>query len=264
MNIKIIPVKSSFDARTRSQLLTAMKKKRLVLLKLTITHEKLITELELIKKEYYLRIGKLFSKDNELDTEIIKYKSLLSMINNGATYKAACEAIQEDSMFENIHENSFYEEIHMQKESERENSDISNNLKGLWKKAIMKFHPDLVTDSEEKKKREEIMKKVNKAYAENDYDTLQQLYRSKQTMNIKETTLTDLEQILVEIENMILHIKNEIALLKQTEWYAWKSKIRKAKKTGIDVFKELEETLQDDIARKIHILSKLKKDLHGY
>lgn len=218
-------------------------------------------ELELIKREYLLRVGSLFSRDNHLDIEIIKYKNILEFIRGGLTLEEAMVKVESEYYSEDFGDQTDFEsrpDGEFMTEHGRETSGEEQQLKSLWKKAVMKFHPDLVSDQKEKKVRENIMKQINKAYNERDFKALNDLYKNNEVKGWHETTIEELEQLLIEIENNLISIKNEFQLLKKTEWYQWKKKIIEAKKDGIDVFKELEDSMFDDIVRKTRILTDLK------
>jgi hypothetical protein len=260
---QVVPFKDTFADKKKKRLQALIKKRKEQLGVITSNFTLLQMELESIKREYYLRVGNLFSRDNQLDIEIIKQKNILSYIRAGMSHEEATRAL-EQSYFgdEQFDEQDFDFAEHVSLEQEENPSTYSQlALKKLWKKAVMKFHPDLVSNKEEKKRREHIMKKLNQAYAEGDYEVLEQLYHSEKVFEDSETTIEELEQALLHVENMIIKTKNDTLALKGTEWYGWKTKIRKAKKTGKDVFKELERALLDDIVKKMGILKELQREV---
>lgn len=251
------------DKTTRKKLLQSIERKKKRLITLTTQYEILRDELDVIKREYYFRVGKLFLRDNELDIEIIRYKNILALMKKGFSYSEAIKHLR----------NTFYGQKESQKKDQEyvrdhvegiynQFSEIeSDDIKSLWKKAVTKFHPDLVVDPEEKKRREDIMKQINSAYAARDYAKLEELYHNNHLSLPEEVSVEDLEKLLIHLENMLIEYKNNIIMLKQSEWYGWKTKIRRSKKTGEDVFKELEDALLDDIVKKLRLLSALKKDV---
>jgi len=263
-------------SQKRKALEESIERKRKILEDLMADYEMLKVELDLIKHEYHVRIGKLLLKDNQLDLEILQLKNLQELMGKGMTYKKALATEQD----------SFYSEIlKMQKEQEKINEEqemldsiadvseeIAQNIKEVWKRLIRKFHPDLAQSKEEKEKREEIMKKINKAYTENNLDLLKEYETSTSLENVKEIPSQELEEVLANIEEMIRNYTGEIRVLKASSWYEWKKKIDKAKekstdlkvsanKAKEDVFKELENNLLDDIVKKIEVVQKLREDV---
>lgn len=252
----------------KKQLQKSIDQKKKILALWTEKLEVLRMELDLIQHEYNVRIGYLLLKDNQLDLEIIQLRNLKKLIDEGMTY---AEAIRHE-------EDMFYNEIlRMQEEAKKINEEkemLENRnevteeedqqIKSLWKSLIRKFHPDLVQNIEEKREREKIMKLINQAYAALDFEALQQIALTNIHVSVKEATVEVLEQELIEIENAIVMAQNEWDLLKVSEWFLWKKKIENAKKTGADVFAQLEKNLLDDIVKKISIRQNLQEAIDGY
>lgn len=252
----------------KKQLQKSIDQKKKILALWTEKLEVLRMELDLIQHEYNVRIGYLLLKDNQLDLEIIQLRNLKKLIDEGMTY---AEAIRHE-------EDMFYNEIlRMQEEAKKINEEkemLENRnevteeedqqIKSLWKSLIRKFHPDLVQNIEEKREREKIMKLINQAYAALDFEALQQIALTNIHISVKEATVEVLEQELIEIENAIVMAQNDWDLLKVSEWFLWKKKIENAKKTGADVFAQLEKNLLDDIVKKISIRQNLQEAIDGY
>jgi len=252
----------------RQKLHLAIEKKQTILEDLMEKGETLKVELDFIKHEYNVRIGGLLLKDNHLDLEILQLKNLKELIKGGMSYKQALK----------FEEDAFYTEmLEMQKEQERLNEEkkileeiqdvseeIMEDIKTIWKKLIRRFHPDLVVDPHEKQEREEIMKKINKAYTEHNLDVLYAFESSNSAVDTKELTIQDLEKMLETIENAILNAQGELNVLKKSTWYEWKKKKDKVNEMfkKKDIFAELEQTLLDDIVKKIEIVQRLREEVH--
>ncbi len=257
-------ISTTREEKIKKQLQQSIFRKRKVLEEWMEKVETLKMELELIKNEYTVRIGYLLLKDNQMDLEIIQYKNLKRLMDEGMTYEEAVKA----------EEDKFYNEIlRMQKEQEKieeEKSffekrqelpeEIQEDIKVLWKKLIRKFHPDLVANSQEKEVRERLMKQVNKAYTEGDIEALRQLENNMDVESAQEASAQRLEEVLVQTENLIQKTKEDFKDLRESEWYAWKKKIEKSK--GLDVFAELEKKLLDDVVNKITLLRDLRKEVN--
>jgi hypothetical protein len=265
---KSLLITTTQEEKIKKQLQASIKKRRKILELWMEKVETLKMELETVRNTYNIRIGYLFLKDNQLDLEIIQQKNLKRLIDEGMTYEEAIKA----------EEDTFYNEIlRMQKEQERieeEKSffekrqelpeEVEKNLKKVWKKLIRTFHPDLVTEKEEKEKRESIMKQVNKAYAEGNLDILQQIENNMHIENIDNSSVERLETILVETENLTRDKKAEFLILRKSEWYDWKKRIEKGKKANIDIFASLERKLLDDIVEKIAVIKKIRNEMQTF
>lgn len=264
MNTQITLSKIS---KQRNSLEKLIEKKRKILDELMADVEMLKVELDLIKHEYHVRVGKLLLKDNQLDLEILQLKNMQELMKKGMTFKQALKSEEE----------SFYNEIlQMQKEQEKiqeeqkildsiqdVSEEVSQDIKTLWKKLIRVYHPDLALDPKEKEKKEEIMKKINLAYTENNLQALLEFETQQSIENLQELTKEQMEETLSKIENMILDYEGELRVLKASSWYEWKKKIDKSKTTNekLDVFADLENKFLDDIVKKIEVAQKLRAEV---
>lgn len=251
---------SDKDTNKRKQLLNSIRRKRAELKQLVIKVETLKVNLQIAKTEYMVKVGSLFVKDNQLDLEIIRYRNILNLISKGLTYEQAVEKIAQTyyskqiELDEERHRINQEKTIYIKREEKIQTHD--NDIKKLWKKLISKFHPDLVQDNREKLKRDKIMKEINRAYQERDYDHLLKI--GNENLPQRENTIDNMEKILValvqEIEQKIEFYKS----LKSSEWYPWMEKINKSKKKTLDIFAETEKRLLNDISAKFDILKSLK------
>lgn len=257
-------IENSTEEKIKKNLEQSISKKRKQLAILTKKLDLLNSELETVRQEYEQRIGKLYAKDNALDIEIIKYKNIARLIEEGVSLNEARKEL-DDFWFNNIEKDFSYNDPTF-----NENIDLSQNipqdttpveLKKLWKKLILEFHPDLVTNTKEKEKRENIMKKINKAYKENNLDALRLLESKLFIEEADPTNINQLEYVLVEIENLIIGLTKQYKSLKLSEWFVWQKRIKKAEKEKKDIFIELEKSLIEDIVGKTKILKNLKQQI---
>lgn len=262
MNTRLI---ISSEEKKKKDLQNSIARKQKILEEWMAKVEMLRIDLDMVQREYHVRVGRLLLRDNQLDLEIIQYRNLLALLKEGISYDEAIKQ-EKDKFYHEFY--SIHEEeakLHEDQELIQKNNTISDELlqqiKNLWKDLIRKFHPDLVTDPKEKSQREDIMKKINKAYAEKDLETLQQIAQHTFVSSNTIVSIETLERLLVQIENMIISLKMEYKELRISEWYGWKEKIAKAKKEQTDVFADLEESILDDIVTKKHILEELKQTL---
>ena len=256
------------ETKKKQQLQASIEKKTKILEELMEKVELLKMDLDLISHEYNVRIGAILLKDNQLDMEILQLQNLKELMRGGMTYSAAMK----------YEEDAFYSEtIRMQKEQEKideekrmldEIQDVSEevmeDIKTIWKKLIRKFHPDLVTDPIEKTKREDMMKKINKAYTERNREALRAYESTQDVGHLTDVSLEQLEDMLVKIENSIKDAQGELQVLQHSTWYEWKKKKDKATEAEvkIDIFAELEQKFLDDIVKKIELVHKLRSEVH--
>jgi hypothetical protein len=259
LSLKVIKSAKN-EAIKRKQLLLTINKKRLELKQLIIKVELLKANLDMAKNEYMVKVGSLILKDSQLDLEIMRLKNIIYYMNKGLSLDQASSKVERKYYSEQIEFDKEQERIWVEKEiynKRDERIKVPNiEIKKLWKKLISKFHPDLVRDSNEKIKRDKIMKQINRAYHEYDYDQLVRIENENLPQN--ENTIEDLEDILIFIVNDILQQEENYKSLKSSEWHNWMEKINKAKKKNQNVFAETEKQLLNDIAAKIELLKNLK------
>lgn len=257
-----IPAAKREEAK-RKRLVTSIQKKRALLKQLVIKTETLRVGLEMAKQEYMVKVGSLFLKDNHLELEIIRYRNILHLIEEGKTYDEAVQELADTFYAQQVEiereQSKIKEDEQIMIKREEHQADERFDIKKIWKRLIAKFHPDLVQDPQEKKKRDGVMKQINKAYQEGDYEQLVKI--EKDNLDHKETSVVNLEEILLQLLNDIEHQKIEFSELKQSEWYGWMEKIERAKKKKENIFASTERMLLDDIVAKYDVLNALKAQI---
>lgn len=258
----LIPSRAK-EAQKRKQLLVVIRKKRTELKHIILKTETLRVNLDMARQEYMVKVGSLFLKDNTLDLEIIRLRNILKLMQEGYTYDESVEKIAQTYYAEQLELErekeriTFEEEIFMKREENK--PLITSDLKKLWKRLIAKFHPDLTQNAIEKNKRNTIMKQINRAYEEGDYEQLLKI--EKEHAATKETSIESLEEILHTLMKEIDEQIHEYADLKKSEWHDWMIKIENAKKRNKDIFADTERRLLDDIVAKFALIKSLKREI---
>ena len=219
--------------------------------------EQLKIDLTIVKQEYDVKVGRLYLKLDEVDLEILKFKKIEDLISKGFSFKEAQKIVEETLKKRREQIEEEYKKLDEEEKDIESRKYISEEekeeLKKLYFKLAHKFHPDKANGSEE------MMKKINKAYAEGDIETLCAINRSETGADIEVKTIEALKNKLAGLEKSIKKISQEFEQLKRSEWYILKENIEKAKKQKRDILSELAEKLLTDIAKKENQLDKLKK-----
>lgn len=246
------------EEKTEELLRKTVDRKRKVLIKLTEKLELLKVDLLKIEEEYNGRVGRLYVKDNLLDLQIIRYKKINELMDCGLTYNEAVLEMEENYRAdkEQIDEESKRFEEYQEIMDNELSDEAIINIKKIWKKLVHKFHPDLITDLQDKKNREELMKKINKAYKEGDYKTLKNI-EDKELIEVSvDSDKNMLLKLVVKMENAALRAQNELKELRRSQWYVWYKKNKEKKEK---LLKDMEKKIIEDIVRKQFILDKLKQ-----
>ena len=232
------------------------------LLILTEKVEQLKIDLVVVKQEYDIRIGRLYLRMDELDLEILKFKKVEDLLKRNFSLEEAKKIVEETLKAKQKIIDEEYAKLNEEEEIIEKRKNIPENekeeLKKLWRRLAHKYHPDLARNEEDRKKFEEIMKKINKAYADGDLEALKAIEQE----HIEDSDSISAELLktkLQDIENAIVRLEKEYSVLKKSEWQVWKNNIDEAKKQGRDLLLELEQKLLNDISAKEIILQDYQK-----
>lgn len=219
--------------------------------------EQLKIDLTVVKQEYDVKVGRLYLKLDEVDLEILKFKKIEDLISKGFSFEEAQKVVEETLRKKREQIEEEYKKLDEEEKDIENRKDISEEdkaeLKKLWRKLAHKYHPDKANGNEE------MMKKINKAYAEGDLETLRAIDQNEVGADIEVKTIEALKNKLVGLEKSINKISKEFEQLKRSEWYILKENIDKAKKQKRDILGELADKVLTDIAKKENQVSELKK-----
>ena len=205
-----------------------------------------------------VRIGRLYMLKDKLDRAINQYKQIEKIMQNGFSYKEALKIVERRENFGTTGYKFSQEYVLMKEDIKEASKDDVEKIRNLYRKLTVKYHPDLVKDPDEKRKREKIMKKINKAYKELNLQELTNIFEEQMVYNFTNNSADFLKRKLTDYLNKIIQLEKEYKELIQTEWYVWMKKIEKARKEKTDPFKNLEMKLQEDIKKRKIIINDLK------
>jgi len=255
---KIIKSDTSLDEPLEKRKLEkAISGKEKILNNLIDEIEQLKIDLTIVKQEYEIKVGRLYLKLNEVDLEILKFKKIEDLINKGFSFEEAQKVVEETlkKRREQIREEykKFDEEEKKVEGRETISEEDKVELKRLWRKLAHKFHPDKTNGNEE------MMKKINKAYAEDDLEMPYAIDQNEIGADIEAKTIEALKNKLARLEKSIVKINQEFKQLKRSEWFILKENIEKSKKQKRDILSELADKVLTDIAKKESQLDEIKK-----
>lgn len=162
------------------------------------------------------------------------------------------EAEEERFTYQDRDENSGWRKIGQAKKS-KYSPKMEEQIKKLFRELARRFHPDLTSDPEEKKWREEIMTRVNQAYSNRDLKALRALAerpdRPVDSPNqTKEEEIANLKAELKRLDGVISDLKARIKHLEQSPAWQLKMEARLKRRSGADLLTELEAKIQEQIA----------------
>lgn len=255
---KIVKSNISLDEPLeKRELEKAISEKEKILNNLIDEIEHLKIDLTIVKQEYEVKVGRLYLKLDEVDLEILKFKKIEDLISKGFSFKEAQKIVNETLKKRREQIEEEYKKLDEEEKDFESHKGISEEdkaeLKKLWYKLAHKYHPDKANGNAE------MMKKINKAYAEGDLEALRAIDQNGVSADIEVKTIEELKNKLAELEKSIKKISREFEQLRRSEWFILKENIEKAKKQKRDILSELAEKVLTDIAKKENQLNELKK-----
>lgn len=217
-----------------------------------LNYQNLNFKLVNFEQRYSSSIGRLYAELDRLNATIAQCRA--NELQTPELYEAAKVAADtaKQSAFEAgiLDENESYPLNEVQEFL----AEPSIELKQLYKKAAMKFHPDRTTNEAERNRRTILMSQLNNAYGKNDEATVKLLIE-KAASDPDEVTGEDFGSQLVrairkqsQISKRIQELDVEITQLQNDELYILMQSVLDAEMNGSDPLKELATNIQIEIA----------------
>lgn len=205
------------------------------------------------EQRYKSSIGRLYAELDKVNAEIARIKA--EEHQTPELYDAALEAakIAKQSAFEaGILNGDENESLPIKIQDSL--IEPSKELKQLYRKAAMKFHPDRTTNEAERNRRTVLMSQLNDAYAKND-ETAVKLLIEKAITDPDEVVGDDFGAKLIrairkesQILKRIKEIDVEISLLQEEELFMLMQSVTEAEGNGADPLNELATNIKIEIA----------------
>lgn len=214
-------------------------------------------DLSLIKQEYEIKIGRLYLQLDEVDLEILKFKKIEDLLAKGFLFSEAQKIVEETLTRRREQIKEEYHKLDEEKQDFENRKDVSihkqEELKNLWRKLAHKYHPDFSHGDEE------MMKKINKAYAEGDLETLRAIDREQSRGGEEISTIEGLKAKLASLNKSIEKASMDFEVMQKSEWATLKKNIDAVAKQKRNLLNELSENVLTDLAKKKNQLSALKQ-----
>jgi hypothetical protein len=134
----------------------------------------------------------------------------------------------------------------------------------LYRKVAKRIHPDLTTDSKERRRREFMMAAANRAYEEGDEAELHRILRRWESgpEPVKgKSPAAELIRVIrkiAQVRERLRIIETDISELKQSALYELKTKVEESQDKGRDLLAEMASRIDKNIALSKIRLKKLK------
>ncbi len=231
------------------------------LVRLTSRIENLKKELLLIKVNYEAVIGKLYFELDQLDFAIFEMRKLKDLVERGHSPEEAEKILREKGI------DARWKDQSQKRQKKAKDGAIrmgaaslleKEELKSLWRKLAYRFHPDREGGSEE------VMKQINKAYSEEDLESLRLIDEEKfseVSLDVQSQDVVYLSKKLNDLEKIIDRLQQKYKAFKKSEWFLWKTKLSKMEKNTENLFRDVAKTLEVTIAKRKRELARLKNSV---
>jgi len=195
-------------------------------------------------EEYLRALRRRFYEELEAQRE-------MPDIDEEEAYSEQGEEQEEEFTYSERDENNGWRTINNQKKTHY-SPKMQEQIKTLFRQLARRFHPDLTSDPEEKKYREEIMTKVNQAYANHDLKALRALAEQPDRPidspnQTKEQEVAALKAELKRLDGVIHDLKTRIRHLEESPAWQLKMEARLKRRSGADLLSELENKIKEQI-----------------
>ena len=257
------------DEKETARLTAAIEAKQKQVEELTLAIETLKSEVDTFERRYNAHISRYYLELDTVELEVKEYRLRLQLRRENVS-EAEIEARVESCFRVSRARVDAYKAVNESEPSppaDKLPDSKAKHLQNLYRQLAKRYHPDKAMNAEASERREYLMPLINRAYTEQDIETLERLSLGETERHVREKTATErrkaLHTALRRLNRAVSHLQFEINRLKAGRTYQLKQQVETAKKTGTDLL----TTLAKDLARKIKAsrgqLTRLIKMWHG-
>ena len=260
---------NNIDEKLIVQLMDAIAAKQAQVEDLTVAVEKLKSEVDLFQRRYNSHISRYYLELDKVELETKEYRLRLQLRRE----KVSEEEIEArvESCFRASRARMEASEAVGESEPSAQEDKLPNtkakHLQDLYRKLAKRYHPDKATDAEEEERREQLMPLVNRAYKEQDIETLERLSLGETERYISEKTVAEkraaLQAELRQLNRAMSDLRLEINRLKTGRTYQLKQQVENAKATGSDLLTGLAKDLERKVKTSRAHLARLINMWHS-
>jgi hypothetical protein len=125
-------------------------------------------------------------------------------------------------------------------------------IKNLYRALAKRYHPDLVTDPAEKRRREKVMAEVNQAYADKNLSALQALASrpeepERESVKSRQQVIIELRREIDRLRKLVVELESRLHQLVHSSILELKLDVTIARRAGRDLLGEIAADLQKQI-----------------
>ena len=240
----------NIDEKQIAQLLDAIEAKQAQVEELTMAVENLKSEVELFERRYNAHISRYYLELDKVELETKEYRLRLQLRREKVS-EEEIEARVTSCFRASRARVEAYEDVNASEstpQDEKPADTKSQHLQNLYRKLAKRYHPDKAINTEEQQRRELLMPLINRAYHEQDVQTLERLSLGETAPHVIKKTATGKRAILQgelrQLNRATSELRLEMNRLKTGRTYQLKQQVEKAKETGSDLLTGLAKDLE--------------------
>ena len=241
---------NSIDEKQIAQLLDAIEVKQAQVEELTVAVEKLKSEVDVFQRRYNAHISRYYLELDKVELETKEYRLRLQL-RREHVHEKEIEARVESCFRASRARVEAYEATDASEPTPQEDKlpEVkSKHLQNVYRKLAKRYHPDKAMDAEGAERRERLMPLINRAYREQDLQTLERLSLGETELHVDEKTAVEkraaLQSELGQLNRAASQLRLEINRLKAGRTYQLKQQVEKAKEAGSDLLMGLAKDLE--------------------
>lgn len=259
---------NTIDEKETTRLLDAIEAKREQVEELTVTIEKLKSEVDVFQHRYNAYISHYYLELDKVELETKEYSLRLQLRRENVSDEEI-EARVASCFRASRARVDAYEEVEASQpppQADEIPAPEAKHLQNLYRKLAKRYHPDKAIDTKEQDRREQLMPLINRAYHEHDLQTLERLSLGQTEPGICEKTAAEkragLQAELRSLNRAASELRLEINRLKTGRTYQLKQQVENAKKAGTDLLSGLAKDLERKVKASRSRLASLMNIWH--
>ncbi len=261
---------NSADEKEASQLLQAIEAKRRQVAELTLEVEHLKADVDSFQNQYHAHVGRYYLELDKVELETKAYRLRLQLHREKVSEKEI-EARVTSCFQENRARIKAAAEAEESPPASKADDELpaekAKHLQMLYRKLAKQYHPDKTVDAAEQQRREQLMPLINRAYQEQDIQTLERLsIGDTDTAVHREETNADkharLQAELRHLNRATGELRLEMNRLKAGRTYQLKQQVANARDCGTDLLTALAKDLERKLTARRGQLARLMEIWH--
>ena len=256
---------NSADEKRVSQLLQAIEAKRRQVAQLTVAVEHLKADVDSFQHQYHAHVGRYYVELDKVELETKAYRLRLQLHR---------EKVSEEEIEARVTSCFKANRARIEEAEEAEESlssplpeEKAKHLQKLYRQLAKQYHPDKTVDAAEQQQRQQLMPLINRAYQEQDIQTLERLSIGDAKVEAPREETSSEKRARLQAELRALNratgeLRLEMNRLKSGRAYQLKQQVENARESGTELLTALAKDLERKLTARRGQLARLMDIWH--